>query len=103
MKQLGYHRKGWHHWIMMDHMEKGNLGTMLDASANGLESILALHLSNDILEGLEYLHAKDIVHRNLKPSNILLSFSADGTLSAKIAGRQHTPPLCSLALREIMR
>ena len=88
---------------MMDHMEKGNLGTMLDASANGLESILALHLSNDILEGLEYLHAKDIVHRNLKPSNILLSFSADGALSAKIAGRQHTPPPLFSRLREIMR
>ncbi|EOB12358.1 Cyclin-dependent kinase C-2 [Nosema bombycis CQ1] len=40
-----------------------------------------VHIINQIVEGLAYLHKKEILHRDLKPANILMDFN----LNVKIA------------------
>jgi len=50
-----------------------------------LNKVLTWEISYDILMGLQYLHSLKLIHRNLKPKNILLSSHGTG-FKAKIAG-----------------
>ncbi|KAL9974524.1 hypothetical protein ACROYT_G011569 [Oculina patagonica] len=39
----------------------------------GIESKFLTKIASDVLDGLKYLHEKDIAHRDLKPANVLVS------------------------------
>ena len=41
--------------------------------------------TRDLCSGLDYLHRRTIVHRDVKPENLMVSTASDGTLSLKIA------------------
>ncbi|KAK0574955.1 hypothetical protein LWI29_031504 [Acer saccharum] len=62
--------------ILMEYMDGGTLDTRRSFS----ESSLA-HIAYQVLKGLEYLHACNIVHLDIKPSNLLV----DRDLKVKIA------------------
>ncbi|KAI9168721.1 hypothetical protein LWI28_001057 [Acer negundo] len=62
--------------ILMEYMDGGTLDTRRSFS----ESSLA-HIACQVLKGLEYLHACNIVHLDIKPSNLLV----DRDLNVKIA------------------
>jgi hypothetical protein len=55
-------------YYVMEYAREGNL-TLL---ANKLEDSEKIRLICEVLEGLEYLHQKGKVHRDLKPDNILI-------------------------------
>jgi translation initiation factor 2-alpha kinase 3 len=38
---------------------------------------ISLEMLNEIIKGVEYLHARGVVHRDLKPANVFLSLSND--------------------------
>ena len=62
------------HYIAMEYLEGGSLGDRID---EGMQLPEALDLVESIAACLEFVHRREIVHRDVKPSNIL--FHADGT------------------------
>ena len=66
--------------IVMEYLEGGSLGQVLRARGT-LKWSEARALMLDVLGGLEAVHASGIVHRDIKPTNILLT----GEGAAKVA------------------
>jgi serine/threonine protein kinase len=60
-------------YIVMEHMEGGSLWDLMQAG-DAVDSDL---LARDLLSALEVIHAAGIVHRDIKPGNVL--FASDGT------------------------
>lgn len=52
-------------------------GTLKERIAHGMSVAEVLDVACDVARGLEYAHKKGVVHRDVKPGNIL--FKADGT------------------------
>lgn len=67
-------RVGDRHYLAMEFLEGGSLA---DRIAKGLRLTAALDVLESMAACLTFLHDKGIVHRDVKPSNIL--FHADGT------------------------
>ncbi|MEM1009403.1 MAG: serine/threonine-protein kinase, partial [Myxococcota bacterium] len=62
-----------HLGIVMDWIEGCSLNAWLAAQNFPLDPNLMLALMTPICEGVHYAHACDVVHRDLKPGNILLT------------------------------
>jgi len=70
-------------YLVMDYCEGGTLRDLIENS-DRLSLTQSLQLVIDVLDGLEYAHARGIIHRDIKPENILLKSSNRG-YSAHIA------------------
>ncbi|MDX9720068.1 MAG: protein kinase [Myxococcota bacterium] len=70
--------------IVMELITGGGLDEALARNAQ-LDEGIATHLCVGILNGLQHIHAHDIVHRDLKLSNILLSIDQHNNITPKIA------------------
>lgn len=57
-------------WIIMEYMEGGSLTDIVTQSYMNEREIAAVCL--EVLRGLHYLHAKGIIHRDIKSDNILI-------------------------------
>lgn len=66
-------------YLVMEYCFNGELFQVI-ADQGKLEEGLARKMFNQIVDGLTYVHARDIAHRDLKPENILL----DHDMNAKI-------------------
>lgn len=59
--------------LVVEYMNGGSLQDLLvDRGGCGSEDILA-HVAYNVLQGLEFLHARKKIHRDIKPSNLLLN------------------------------
>lgn len=45
---------------------------------------LASDVASQVLSGLDHIHRRGLLHRDISPDNVMLSFEADGRLEAKI-------------------
>jgi serine/threonine protein kinase len=59
----------------MEYSDGGELFDYIVANTRVKEP-LAMHLFNEICNGIEYIHSVNVIHRDLKPENLLLSVSA---------------------------
>lgn len=64
--------------VLLMEVANGDVFDLLKRMGGRLEETQVADVMRQVLEGLEYLHARNIVHRDLKPENVLLM--ADGTL-----------------------
>ncbi len=68
-------------YIVMAYMEGGTLADYIRLSQNGLPLNEVVRLVEQISEGLDFAHRRGIIHRDFKPSNVLL----DGEGNAYLA------------------
>ncbi|KAI7905188.1 kinase-like domain-containing protein [Cokeromyces recurvatus] len=66
-------------WIVMEYMEGGSL-TNIVLLKNMSETMIAA-VCLEVLQGLDYLHSKGIIHRDIKSDNILISKRGEIKLS----------------------
>jgi serine/threonine protein phosphatase PrpC len=64
-------------YMVMEYLEGQTLGQLM-AAVNPMPVNDALEITARICEGLQYLHENNVVHRDLKPDNIMLC--KDGTI-----------------------
>jgi serine/threonine protein kinase len=63
-------RKGEEVWVIMEFMEGGTLGQA--AAKRALHEGHVAYLAREVLKGLVTIHAMNLVHRDLKPHNIMI-------------------------------
>lgn len=70
-------------FLVMDYVEGESLADMI-ANHGSVEPDRAIEIVTQICEGLSYAHSRNIIHRDVKPANILLEVDQSGTARAKI-------------------
>lgn len=82
------------HYIVTEFAEKGNLEDRLKEFPTGLPVDEVLHMALGICSGLEAAHRKGVVHRDVKPSNILLFDAGEKWYMPKLSdfGIAKAPP-----------
>ena len=58
--------------IIMEYCPQGSLQDILNRKKSALSEFSIQQIMRDVLRGLDYLHSKNILHRDIKPGNILL-------------------------------
>ncbi|XP_041853964.1 receptor-interacting serine/threonine-protein kinase 4-like isoform X2 [Melanotaenia boesemani] len=71
----------WQEGIVMEFMERGSIHTLLVNLSGPPPWPLAFRLAHQVALGMNFLHLNDLVHQDLKPSNVLL----DDGFNAKLA------------------
>jgi Protein kinase domain len=66
-------------YIVMEHVDGGTLADRLNGRRKSLPKAEALRLLGQLCDGLGHAHAKKLIHRDIKPQNLLLRDS-DGCL-----------------------
>ena len=64
-------------FIVMEHVEGGTLEDRLNRRGRSFDRDEALRLLGQLCQGLGHAHAKKLVHRDIKPQNLLLRDSDD--------------------------
>ena len=64
------------YFLVMEFVDGEDLRTIIDYMSP-IPAALAGLLILEIVRGLEYTHARNIIHRDIKPGNILVSYSGD--------------------------
>lgn len=60
-------------WITMDYVEGIDAADLIDRFPNGAPVSLVVEIVTAIADALDYAHGRGVVHRDVKPANIMLS------------------------------
>ncbi|PKA49978.1 Mitogen-activated protein kinase kinase 4 [Apostasia shenzhenica] len=64
--------------LLLEHMDAGSLDSLLSARGRSAVSEPALAgMARQVLLGLSYLHSQQIVHRDIKPGNLLVNSAGE--------------------------
>jgi serine/threonine protein kinase len=75
--------RGQDYFYAMEFVEGEALGSLIERSGH-LEVKLALEIATQVAAGLAAVHKQKLVHRDIKPGNIMVSFEDGGDVTAKI-------------------
>lgn len=70
-------------FIVMDYVEGESLADRI-ANYGSVEPDRAIEIVTQVCDGLSYAHSRNIIHRDVKPANILLEVDQSGVARAKI-------------------
>jgi len=59
-------------WLTMRYIDGGDAAALLDANPDGLVAERAVRLLTDAARALDYAHAHGVLHRDVKPGNLLI-------------------------------
>jgi serine/threonine protein kinase len=76
-------RTGQNYFYAMEFVEGETLENLIKRSGRP-EVKLALEIATQVAAGLAAVHKKNLVHRDVKPSNIMVSVEEESTVTAKI-------------------
>jgi serine/threonine protein kinase/Tfp pilus assembly protein PilF len=76
-------RKGGEYFYTMEFVEGETLESLIKRSGR-LEGNLALEITSQIASGLAAVHEQNLVHRDIKPTNIMVNLKDEGRVTAKI-------------------
>jgi serine/threonine-protein kinase ULK4 len=68
----GFHKTRNHLWVVLEYCPGGDILTLIDQDKHLPESVIK-DFGLNIMDGLFYLHSKQIIYADLKPSNILFN------------------------------
>jgi serine/threonine protein kinase len=68
-------------WVFLEMMDGGALTSMIEETHKQLTEDFHKYVSFKVLSGLKYLHNKNILHRDIKSDNILISSAGDVKLA----------------------
>lgn len=82
------HQTERHIYLIMEYMAGGDLSQLL-RKQGALSLELTQHLAIQLMRGMKVLHERQLIHRDLKPQNLLLDQSTNlQTALLKIAGEK---------------
>ncbi len=59
-------------WLTMRYIDGGDVATLLDVNPGGLAPARAIRILADAARALDYAHAQGVLHRDVKPANLLI-------------------------------
>jgi serine/threonine protein kinase len=74
---------GRNYFYAMEFVEGETLADLIKRSG-ALEVKLALEIANQVAAGLAAVHEQNLVHRDIKPTNIMVRLTEEGSVTAKI-------------------
>ncbi|KAH0788623.1 STE family protein kinase [Histomonas meleagridis] len=77
--------------IMMDFCDRGSLRDIIDDKGKALTELQISFVMNDLLEALKLLHHKQIIHRDIKAANILVTSKGVTKVTDFGVSRQFSP------------
>lgn len=72
------------YYIMMDYIEGMSLRELIDQNEGGLDVSDVAHIFSQICHVLQFAHEEGILHRDLKPDNILITEDAETDFKALV-------------------
>jgi predicted ATPase/class 3 adenylate cyclase len=88
-------------YIVSQYMAGGSVGDLVRSKEHGRLAIdAALRVADEVAAALEYAHAHEVIHRDVKPSNIWLAH--DGTAKLGDFGLAHTMDRTRLTMDGMM-
>jgi serine/threonine-protein kinase len=80
-------------WLEIEHVDGPSLATLLERSPRGIGVAAAVEIGAAVAAALAHAHERGVVHRDVKPGNVLLS--ADGAVKLADFGIAHDERLPS--------